>query len=375
MKRPEYRIRKAQVGKWEYWCIWIPAKVAGNSKGSRRYFRTKAEAVAARAAYLNAAAGDTDEAPPDELVADATEARRVLDKAGIKLPLAEVARRAVTHLTLPAAGLPVRRFLDQYRETKWEHWGELSRRNWALDSKRMLAEFDGCQLADVTPARLETWLAGWTPGSRKSIISNLRPAFNYAVRRGYLESSPFERLEAVKVAKRPIAIYTPGQARAMLAAIRPESRAGLAIMLFAGVRPHEVLKLRWADVREGYIHVKDEVAKTRQARNIAIHPCLAAWLDAVGRGADADRICPAKRAFEGDIRAVKADAGVTSRQPDMARHSFASYWLAAYHDEAKLKGLMGHSVGSDTLFVHYRAAATEETAAEYWAIYPSPPEK
>lgn len=90
MKRPEYRIRKAQVGKWEYWCIWIPAKVAGNSKGSRRYFRTKAEAVAARAAYLNAAAGDTDEAPPDELVADATEARRVLDKAGIKLPLAEV---------------------------------------------------------------------------------------------------------------------------------------------------------------------------------------------------------------------------------------------------------------------------------------------
>ena len=32
---------------------------------------------------------------------------------------------------------------------------------------------------------------------------------------------------------------------------------------------------------------------------------------------------------------------------------------------------MGHSRSSDTLFVHYRAAATPEQAAEYWNILPS----
>lgn len=370
MRRLECRIGKVTRGASTYWAFWVPPRFTTTGKRQRRYFRTRQEAQEARAALFRVAEGREDAEAPSALVQDAVEARAVLDKAGCKLTLAEVARRAVRHLTLPAAGMPLRKFVDDYARVKWDDWGKLSRRNWTLDSSRLMDEFAGCQLADVTPDRLEVWLSRWTPGTRRGIVGNLRPAFNYAVRRGYLEQSPFDRLEAVKVKRQPISIYTPAQARDMLAAVRDESRAGLAILLFAGVRPHEAQKLRWADVRDGFIHVANDVAKTRQARNVEINPTLAAWLDAECAAQESAPICPPARAFERDVREAKEAAGVKSRQPDMARHSFASYWLAANHDEARLKQLLGHSVNSDTLFVHYRAATTARVAAEFWALRP-----
>jgi integrase len=56
-------------------------------------------------------------------------------------------------------------------------------------------------------------------------------------------------------------------------------------------------------------------------------------------------------------------------QPDIMRHSFASYHLA-YHQSADKTALeLGHR-DSKMLFAHYRELVTKEAAQSYWDIRP-----
>ena len=80
-----------------------------------------------------------------------------------------------------------------------------------------------------------------------------------------------------------------------------------------------------------------------------------------------DSICPPNWLRKRQ-EAVKA-AGLQGRT-DTARHSYATYHLARHKDVNALKANLGHSKGSDTLFIHYRAAATPADATCYWAILP-----
>lgn len=126
-------------------------------------------------------------------------------------------------------------------------------------------------------------------------------------------------------------------------------------------------RLTWGDIRDGYIHITSAVAKTQQVRNIELDPTCSAWLDSTGAHDPSSPICPPdwlRRA-----RAVRSRAGVHSL-PDTPRHSYASYHLAKYKDVAGLKANLGHAPNSDTLFIHYRAAATPADAARFWAIVP-----
>lgn len=142
----------------------------------------------------------------------------------------------------------------------------------------------------------------------------------------------------------------------------------IALLLFAGIRPTELTRLTWADVREEFVYVRPSVAKTQQVRNVHVEPTLAAWLALDGvRGEDVAPVCPPnwRRKREAVFKVARVQA-----KTDAARHSYASYYLARYKDEGALKLNLGHSRGSDTLFVHYRAAVTPADAERFWQIFP-----
>ena len=166
-----------------------------------------------------------------------------------------------------------------------------------------------------------------------------------------------------------IDILTPAEARSLMEASPADCIPAYALLLFAGIRPKELARLKWGSIRDGYIHITSDIAKTRQVRNIELHPTLSAWLTAY-RPQDSDHYAPiVPTNWKRKDQAVRAAAGIANR-PDVCRHSYATYYLAAYGSPDVLKNNMGHSRSSETLFVHYRAAATPEQAEQFWNIRP-----
>lgn len=263
--------------------------------------------------------------------------------------------------------MPVAELMEAFRSVKAASWRPKSEKNFRDAARRFCEAFGERPVAGLQPAELSEWLAGTYENAvtRAHVRRTLEPAFNYAVRQEVIEVSPWSKVERERLKKdSPIDILTVPEAMRLMNEAPADCKAAFALMLFAGIRPQEVERLKWDDIREGVVHVTALAAKTRQVRNVEVLPVLAAWLDAFrGEGS----ICPPnwKRKRQATRRAV----GLESRQ-DVLRHSFASYHLAAFGDINATKLQLGHSARSDLLFAHYRAAVTKTAAAGFWKLFP-----
>lgn len=380
MRLPKFEIARVEKRGELMYLVNVPAAFSATKKRARMYFRTRADAQTFRSSLLEQARGGG--APPlsEAQEADARAAFAVLAEAKCALSLAEVARRAVRSLSLPASGMLLADLLAEFEGLRAEGWRPLTRRNFRAYSRLMLAAFPDATVAEVTDRALEGWLARFAgkdgkAGYAQNVARTLRPAFTYALRRHYVAENPFSTVELGGQARRAavatagIDVLSPADAaRVMAEAQRVEGcRAPFALLLFAGVRPVELERLRWGHVRDGFIHLTAEVAKTRQARNVEICETLAAWLALEGEHNPAERVVPP--CWRRRSSQVRKAAGVDGR-PDVARHSFASYWLALWPDVDRLKANMGHARNSEQLFIHYRAAATAADARAFWAVLP-----
>lgn len=117
----------------------------------------------------------------------------------------------------------------------------------------------------------------------------------------------------------------------------------LGIMLWAGVRPAELQRLRWEDIdwQEKVISLRPRHSKTGGARHITLHPVLSAWLRRCGTPASRrGSICPPN--WLRRWRFLRRAAGIFHWQQDVLRHTFASYHLKHWHDLPRLQEEMGH---------------------------------
>jgi integrase/recombinase XerD len=147
----------------------------------------------------------------------------------------------------------------------------------------------------------------------------------------------------------------------------PELAPYVALSLFAGIRPEELLKLKWADIGESQIRIGPEVAKTRDQRFVRILPNLAAWLTAY-RGAGKVAPCWPK-ALGKRLRQARASAGIGHWPKDVLRHCFATFHIVLNQNAQQTAHEMGHA-SLNMLYQHYRALATPEEARRYFALYP-----
>jgi integrase len=146
--------------------------------------------------------------------------------------------------------------------------------------------------------------------------------------------------------------------------------AGLAILFFAGLRPHEMMRLPWEaiDLVSGVIRLTGELTKTRSGRNVTITPNLRAWLVAYRR---TGLVVPSEARYRTAREKAMTAAKIASWPVDVARHSYATAHLHLNNDAAGTSIQLGHRGNSAMLEDHYRGVPiTQAEAQEYFSIMP-----
>ena len=195
-----------------------------------------------------------------------------------------------------------------------------------------------------------------TPRQRNKARLILSGVFATAVRHEWCAENPVRKVRPERIIENRIQILKKDEINRLLDTAS-EYHGGVCLpavgmMLYAGIRPQEVERLRWGDVRlpasdggvscaeaAGVIIISPQHSKTGGARRVTIQAPLARILRRAQKEAH-ERICP--RNWRRHWAAVHRVAGFKPWQPDVLRHTFATHHLATHHSYAELQLEMGH---------------------------------
>ena len=210
-----------------------------------------------------------------------------------------------------------------------------------------------------------------TPRQRQKARLILSGVFGTAVKRGWCSENPVSKVEAPRVVEKQVPILSPQEIKDLrhtaLAYQDGSCAAAVGMMLYAGIRPHEVARLTWAqvDLRERAIYILPQHSKTGGARRVTIHKPLLRILRA-HRRADGERICPAN--WLRHWRELRRAAGWGGDKPwpqDALRHTFASYHLSHFRSYAGLQVEIGHR-DATLLRTRYLCMNGVHASAQFW---------
>ncbi len=206
-----------------------------------------------------------------------------------------------------------------------------------------------------------------TPRQRQKARLVLSGVFGTAIKKGWCRENPVARVEVPKVVEQRIEILQAHEIKQLLATAKcfrgGSCLAAVGMMLYAGIRPHEVARLSWehVDLAGRSICILPRHSKTGGARLVTIHPPLLRLLQscAVATG----RICPPQ--WIRHWRALRRMAGFRYWVPDVLRHTFASYHLRHFRSYSELQYEIGHR-DSSLLRTRYVSMGRVGNAAEFW---------
>ncbi|WP_157894988.1 hypothetical protein [Verrucomicrobium sp. GAS474] len=229
--------------------------------------------------------------------------------------------------------------------------------------------------------------------TRRSHYLGATVFFGWLTRRGFVSVNPMRvpgrHIEPIEVPYKAPIILTLEEEKALLDASSGETRALLALKCFAGIRSIELFseswgrpRLQWEDFdwKEGVIHIRREVAKgTRKKDNerwVPINDALRAWIPAADRKKAGPVASRTQKYIFDDFRAllIKANEKLEKKLrewPDNGpRHSFASYFLAAYPERgaAELARIMGNS--ETVALGSYVKSIKRQTGGAWFALRP-----
>lgn len=327
-------------------------------------------------------------------LAEAREQRELLQDAGRRglvplsprLTFAEVAGRWLAEFEAKtSAGERRDRTFDLYRSQLHRHLlPRLGRRRLAL----ITAD-------DVANVMRELQAAGLSPWTVKRILAALSCVFTFALRRGYVNAHPFDRLERderphpLRSGQR---VLTATELTRLFAACPRRYRPLLLTGAYTGMRLSEMLGLSWEDLdfHAGIIRVRHQLARGRRGvppyrippktrasvREIPLLPQLAAVLRQHKRGCRFTGGCDYVFATANGtpflhhnvskrvLRRAAIDSGLDRdgrrvRFHDL-RHTFASHLIIDIRlDVVQVSRILGHARTSMTLdtYTHLFEAA------------------
>lgn len=224
-------------------------------------------------------------------------------------------------------------------------------------------------IADITAEDLETWFTERQepPGTRASNLGRLGALFSFAKRRGWITANPVDRVERIKIDRKPPSILTPVQAETALRGIRahwPKTLPHVVLAMLAGIRPAELGKITWADVKldQGIVTVSAAASKVRCRRIVHLMPSTVEWLKL---GGQLPLSAQTRRRVN---RRISRLLGLDRWPQDLMRHTAASYLLAHHESPGKVSMILGNSEG--ILRAHYMELVSKEDCARFWAIRP-----
>jgi len=188
-----------------------------------------------------------------------------------------------------------------------------------------------------------------TPRQRQKARLILSGVFGTAVKRGWCSENPVARVEAPRVVEKQVPILSPQEIKDLRQSAERyqggSCAAAVGMMLYAGIRPHEVARLSWAqvDLRERAIYILPQHSKTGGARRVTIHKPLLRILR-THRRANGEKICPPGwlRHWRELRRAAGWGSPAHPWPQDALRHTFASYHLSHFRSYAELQVEIGH---------------------------------
>lgn len=179
-------------------------------------------------------------------------------------------------------------------------------------------------------------------GKARAILHSF---FAYGVKQGWCDFNPVNSTEPMQTVEEPVRILSMRQVRTLLRVLELDEfrcmSAPIRLMLWCGVRPGEVRRLRWKDIdyREGVVYIDGSASKTGGARAVPLRGAAAA-LRKCRDMAPSQYIAP--RNWQRLWAALRLRADMPRWQRDALRHTFASYHLKYFHNLHLLQEEMGH---------------------------------
>jgi integrase len=228
-------------------------------------------------------------------------------------------------------------------------------------------------LGEVTPSKLRDWIGalGVTPKRARNLLTPLRSVFEDALNDELIDYNPFDRIALGKLLRQTtkpsdyeVDPFTAAERTTLLDHARADERPMLQFWMNTGLRPGELMALRWSKVdwvaRKARID-RNLVAKTEKGpktaagiRDVALNDdAIAALIAQKGETFLAgDHVWHNPRssaAWETDAQIRRTiweplckRAGVRYRNPYQVRHTFASALLTAGANPWYVAQQLGH---------------------------------
>lgn len=186
----------------------------------------------------------------------------------------------------------------------------------------------------------------------------LHSIFAYGIRCEWCDSNPVARIESPRIREsiiEPLTLEEVG--RLQKAARNTDMELSLYLMLYSGIRPAEVARLRPGDFswKEKLVIIRPQTSKTGGGRVVPLRGC--------SRIAPAFRVIPPH--WHRRWKQLRRQAGFEHWVADSCRHTFATYHAAHYRNLPALQLEMGHH-NLALLRSRYMRPTTAANAKKFW---------
>ena len=186
---------------------------------------------------------------------------------------------------------------------------------------------------------------GHSAHSYRKAQSILHSVFDLARRQYWCERNPAKAILRPPVHESCIEILTLRQIHRLLVTIRNSPPlhcmdAAVRLMLWCGVRPMEVRRLRWCDIdcSEQVVYIESHTSKTGGARAVPLRGGARILLS--GKNCSNALLAPLN--WNRLWQRLREKAGFPHWQNDALRHTFASMHIKRFHNLSLLQEEMGH---------------------------------
>lgn len=233
--------------------------------------------------------------------------------------------------------------------TARQHRRPSTRRDLRSFTNRMLRyqDISECNLRNISAPRCRQMmneLFNHSPHVYRKAQTILHSIFSFGRRQGWCERNPAESLTIPPIIEERINILTLPQVRLLVKVCnRPHFRsmnAAIRLMLWCGIRPGEVQRLRWGDIdpAEKMVYVESHASKTGGARAVPLRG--GAMVLATEQHPKDELIAP--RNWIRLWQRIRDTSKLIPWQRDALRHTFASMHLKHFHNILMLQEEMGH---------------------------------
>lgn len=186
-------------------------------------------------------------------------------------------KRMGAHAPVEPSAMPLEDFLAHWIRTDGPTWATstLKRRAPMLD-KWVTPYVGHVPLRELGRARVREWRAeimrdGSPPTNTNNVVRCLSAALGVAVENGLIPGNPCYKLGKIDAGPTERRAFHPDTVKEIVAAM-PTGRDRMIVALgaYAGLRPGEIVALRWMDIADGVIHVERSVqdGKTKSTKGL-----------------------------------------------------------------------------------------------------------